>query len=100
MLHPVDSMGVRGSGRGQQKPRSAGHVKTHPGSDGNQASDGPRYSNRGRPQQSTAVTMGNRRRPYPSQYYSRGGYSYSDYQYNDNYYAYGNQRYTDRQGWF
>ena len=96
----LDSTGARGSNRGQQKPRSAGHSKAHPNSDGNQSSDGPRSSNRGRQQQSTAVTTGNRRRPYPSQYYSRGGYTYSDYQYNDNYYLYGNQRYSDRQGWY
>ena len=98
VLDPVGSKGSRQ--QSQQKPRSAGHSKTHPSSDGNQLSDGARSSNRGRhqQQQSTPVNAGNRRRPYPSQYYSRGGYSYSDYPYNDNYYAYGNQRYSDRQG--
>ena len=96
----LESTGARGSNKGQQsqqKHRSAGYNKTHP-TDVNHLSDGTRSGYRGRQQQSTAVTAGNRRRPYPSQYYSRGGYSYNEYQYNDNYYAYGNQRYSDRQG--
>lgn len=98
-----DSVGGRDSNKGQQshqKSRSAGHNRSHPPTDGNQYSDGTKSSGRGRQQQqNAAVTTGNRRRPYPSQYYSRGGYNYSEYQYNDNYYAYGNQRYSDRQGW-
>jgi len=81
----------------QQKPRSAGAVKTH-SSDGSQSSEVPRSSSRGRQEQPSAVTRGNRRRPYPSHYYSRGGYTDSYYQYNDNYYTYGNQRYWDKQG--
>lgn len=99
-----ESVGARDSSKGQQsqqKPRSGGHVnnKTQP-NDSNKSSDEPRSSNRGRQQQSTAsaATTGNRRRPYPTQYYSRGGYSDSYYYYNDNYYSYGNQRYSDKQG--